>query len=154
MKILVINGPNLNIVGKRDKKIYGSLTLEQINVLLSQKARELGVKVSFLQSNHEGEIIDFIQNNSDKSNGILINPGALTHYGYSLRDALADTALPIVEVHLSDIDNREEFRKIDVFDGIVVENIKGLQEESYLLGLERLVTYIRNNPIQRHSGER
>lgn len=154
MKILVINGPNLNIVGKRDKKIYGSLTLEQINVLLSQKARELDAKVSFLQSNHEGEIIDFIQNNSDKSNGILINPGALTHYGYSLRDALADTALPIVEVHLSDIYNREEFRKIDVFDGIVVENIKGLQEESYLLGLERLVTYIRNNPIQRHSGER
>lgn len=146
LKILIINGPNLNMLGKRDKKIYGSLSLEQINALLSQKAKELGAKVSFFQSNHEGEIIDFIQLHSSKSNGILINPAALTHYGYSLRDALADTALPIVEVHLSDIDNREEFRKIDILDGIVVENIKGLQEESYLLGLERLVNYIRNHP--------
>lgn len=146
MKILVINGPNLNILGKRNRKIYGSLTLSQINSLLSKKAKELVVDLVFFQSNHEGEIIDFLQEKSQKSDGILINPGGLTHYGYSLRDALADTKLPIVEVHLSDIDNREEFRKIDVLSGIVVENIKGLQEESYLLGLERLVDYIRNHP--------
>ncbi len=146
MKILVINGPNLNLLGKRDKKIYGSLTLVQINALLSQKAKELGTRVVFFQSNHEGEIIDFLQKQDSRTDGILINPGALTHYGYSLRDALVDTQLPIIEVHLSDIDNREKFRKIDVLEGIVVENIKGLQEESYLLGLERLTHYIRNHP--------
>lgn len=149
LNILVISGPNLNMLGKRDKKLYGSLTLKQINALLTQKAKELGVKVNFFQSNLEGGIIDFIQKYSVKSDGILINPGALTHYGYSLRDALIDTNLPIIEVHLSDIDNREEFRKINVLDGIVIENIKGLQEESYLLGLERLIDHIINNPINK-----
>lgn len=144
MKILVINGPNLNLLGKRDQKIYGSNTLEQINLLLNKKAKELDVKLMFFQSNHEGEIIDFLQEKSGESDGILINPGALTHYGYSLRDALADTKLPIMEVHLSDIENREEFRKTDVLSGIVIENIKGLQEESYFLGLEKLTDYIRN----------
>jgi len=146
MKILVINGPNLNILGKRNKKIYGSLTLSQINLLLEKKAKELSVQVLFFQSNHEGEIIDHLQVESGKADGILINPGALTHYGYSLRDALTDTGLPVMEVHLSDIENREDFRKIDVLDGVVVDNIKGLQEESYLLGLEKLVDYIRNHP--------
>lgn len=145
MKILVINGPNLNILGKRDVKIYGHLTLSQINSLLLKKARELKVKLTFFQSNHEGEIIDFLQENSQKADGILINPGALTHYGYSLRDALTDTNLPVMEVHLSDINNREQFRKIDTLDGIVIENIKGLGEKSYLLGLERLIHHIQNN---------
>lgn len=144
MKILLINGPNLNMLGKRDKKIYGSLSLTQINSLLVIKAIELGVQITFFQSNHEGAIIDFLQKDSSKNaDGILINPGALTHYGYSLRDALVDTNLPIVEVHLSNINNREEFRKIDVLSGIVVDDVKGLQEKSYLLGLERLVDYIR-----------
>lgn len=146
MKILVINGPNLNMLGKRDKKIYGSLTLAQINSLLEKKAKEMDVNLSFFQSNYEGALIDFLQKESNTADGILINPGALTHYGYSLRDALTDTGLPIMEVHLSDIENREGFRKIDVLNGIVVENIKGLQEESYLLGLEKLVDYIRNHP--------
>lgn len=146
MKILAINGPNLNMLGKRDKKIYGSLSLTQINSLLKKKAGESDIDVLFFQSNHEGEIIDFIQQKSTNADGILINPGALTHYGYSLRDALADTDLPVLEVHLSDIENREDFRKIDVLDGLVVDNIKGLQEESYLLGLEKLVEYIRNHP--------
>lgn len=149
MKILVIHGPNLNMLGIRNQKIYGSMTLSQINLLLLKKAKELGVQLKFFQSNHEGEIIDFLQNESKDSNGILINPGALTHYGYSLRDALVDTKLPVVEVHLSDIDNREEFRKIDVLSGIVIDNIKGLQEESYLLGLERLENHIRNNPVRK-----
>lgn len=146
MKIIVLNGPNLNMLGKRDHTLYGTLTLKAINFLLLKRAKELGAVLKFFQSNHEGELIDFIQKESAQAAGILINPGALTHYGLSLRDGLVDTKLPIVEVHLSDIDNREEFRKIDVLDGLVVENIKGLQEESYILGLERLVIYIRNHP--------
>lgn len=146
MKILVINGPNLNMLGSRDNKIYGSLSLTQINSLIAKKAEEFDIAVLFFQSNHEGEIIDFIQAKSANAEGILINPGALTHYGYSLRDALTDSGVPIMEVHLSDIENREGFRKIDVLNGIVVENIRGLQEESYLLGLEKLIDYIRTHP--------
>lgn len=145
MIILVINGPNLNMLGKRDNKIYGSLTLSDINVLLSKKAEKKNIRLQFFQSNHEGEIVDFLQRESENFSGILINPGALTHYGYSLRDALADTKLPVIEVHLSDTDNREDFRRTDVLSGIVIDNIKGLKEESYLLGLERLVLYIQNN---------
>lgn len=143
MKILVINGPNLNMLGKRDPDKYGALTLDQINNQLSKLAKSLGVTLEFFQSNHEGAIIDFLQKKGSKAQGILINPGALTHYGYSLRDALEDTKLPIVEVHLSDINNREDFRKIDVLDGIVISRIQGLKEKSYLLGLEELVKHIK-----------
>lgn len=146
MRILVINGPNLNLLGKRDTKQYGTLTLAQINKQLTNLAKSLSISLEFFHSNHEGEIIDFLQKEASDSNGILINPGALTHYGYSMRDALADTNLPVVEVHLSDIDNRENFRKTDVLDGIVIANIKGLQEKSYILGLEKLITHIRNHP--------
>ncbi|MBI3379210.1 3-dehydroquinate dehydratase [Candidatus Gottesmanbacteria bacterium] len=145
MKILVINGPNLNMLGKRDAKQYGTLTLAQINKQLGSFAESLSVSLKFFHSNHEGEIIDYLQEETDSADGILINPGALTHYGYSLRDALIDTKLPIVEVHLSDIDRREDFRKIDVLAGIALDNIKGLQEKSYILGLEKLINYIRNN---------
>ncbi len=142
MKILVINGPNLNMLEKRDAKHYGSLTLDQINERLSKLANSLGVKLSFFQSNHEGSIIDFLQREAKKARGILINPGALTHYGYSLRDALVDTNLPIVEVHLSNINNREDFRKVDVLDGIVIERIMGLKGKSYLIGLRKLIKFI------------
>ena len=144
MKILVISGPNLNMLGKRESKHYGSITLEQINNNLKSLAKSLGASLSFFQSNLEGEIIDFLQNEaSRKADGILINPGALTHYGYSLRDALVDTNLPIVEVHLSNIDNRESFRKVDVLDGIVSERIMGLKEKSYFIGLEKLVAHLK-----------
>lgn len=143
MKILVLNGPNLNMLGKRDHALYGTMTLKAINLLLQKRAKELGAALMFFQSNHEGDLIDFLQKESSKAVGILINPGALTHYGLSLRDGLIDTKLPIIEVHLSDIDNREEFRKIDVLEGVVIENIKGLKEKSYTLGLEQLVKYIK-----------
>lgn len=145
MKILVINGPNLNMLGKRDAKHYGMLTLEQINKRLADLTKDLKVNLVFFQSNHEGEIIDFLQKESVNAAGILINPGALTHYSYSLRDALVDTNLPIVEVHLSDLNKREEFRKIDVLDGIVVKKIMGLREKSYFLGLEILINYIKKH---------
>jgi len=143
MRILVINGPNLNMLGKRAPRHYGELTLEEINGMLQKKARKLKVDLVFFQSNHEGELIDFLQKEAEKAEGILINPGALTHYGYSLRDALVDTKLPIVEVHLSDIRNREDFRKMDVLKGIVIKNIIGLKEKSYLSGLETLVSYLK-----------
>lgn len=144
MKILVINGPNLNMLGNRETKNYGTLTLEQINDKLKFLGESLKVTLTFFQSNHEGEIIDFLQKDSSRSaDGILINPGALTHYGYSLRDALIDINLPIVVVHLSNLDNRDDFRKIDVLDGIVIERIMGLKEKSYVIGLERLVAHIK-----------
>jgi len=130
------------MLGERSHHHYGTLTLEQINELLQKKATELKADLVFFQSNHEGAIIDFLQKEAESSDGILINPGALTHYGYSLRDALEDTKLPIVEVHLSDISQREDFRKIDVLNGIVIKTIMGLKEKSYLLGLETLVTHL------------
>ena len=138
-KILVINGPNLNMLGKRDPNLYGLKTLEEINLTLTTIAQENEVDLIFFQSNHEGALIDFIQSEYQNANGILINPGALTHYGYSLRDCLGQTKLPIVEVHLSDIENRENFRTIDVLDGIVAEKIIGLKEQSYIKGLKVLI---------------
>lgn len=143
MKILILHGPNLNMLGIRDEKHYGLQTLDEINSQLTAFAKEGNIEVGFFQSNHEGALIDYLQKNADSADGILINPGALTHYGYSLRDALSDTKLPIVEVHLSDIEDREDFRKIDVFTGIVIEKIMGMKEKSYTLGIEKLVKYIK-----------
>ena len=126
MKILVVHGPNLNLLGKRIKEIYGDKTLEEINRLLRQLATELGVELVTFQSNSEGALIDFIQKESPAANGIIINPGALTHYGFSLRDALADTNLPVVEVHLSNIYAREEFRQRSVIAPVARGQISGL----------------------------
>ncbi len=144
MRILVINGPNLNMLGKRDKEHYGTDTLEAIEQKLDEKGRTLGCELIFFQSNHEGAIIDFIQERAGAAEGILINPGALTHYGYSLHDALIDAGLPVVEVHLSDISAREEWRRISVISDIVIKQISGLKTESYLVGLEALAEHIRS----------
>ncbi|MFQ5925371.1 MAG: type II 3-dehydroquinate dehydratase, partial [Dehalococcoidia bacterium] len=110
MKILVIHGPNLNMLGQRERAIYGDKTLAEIDSLMKKRAEELGVEVSTLQSNSEGALIDFIQAEAPQADAIIINPGALTHYGLSLRDALADSALPLIEVHLSNIYAREKWR--------------------------------------------
>ena len=142
MKILVLNGPSLNMLRKRNEKYYGTITLEEINTMLIVMAKKHAVKLLFFQSNHEGELIDYIQKHATDVDGILINPGALTHYGYSLRDSLVDTKLPLVEVHLSDITNREDFRKTDVLDGIVVKRVMGMKEKSYAEGLEKLIAHI------------
>jgi len=142
MRILVINGPNLNMLGKRDAEHYGTDTLAAIEQALSGKGRALGCELIFFQSNHEGGIIDFIQEKASAADGILINPGALTHYGYSLHDALADSGLPVVEVHMSDIRNREEWRKLSVISDIVIKQVSGLKTKSYLLGLEALAEHI------------
>ena len=142
MKILVINGPNLNMLGKRDAEHYGTDTLESIEQALTEKGKTLGCELIFFQSNYEGSIIDFIQGKTGGADGILINPGALTHYGYSLHDALADSGLPVVEVHLSDIQAREEWRKISVISDIVIKQVSGLKTQSYLVGLEALAEHI------------
>lgn len=143
MKILVVNGPNLNLLGKRQQKHYGTKTLEEINAMLEKKANKHSIQLKFFQSNHEGELIDFIQQESVDADGILINPGALTHYGYSLRDALENIHIPIIEVHLSNILQREPFRRIDVLDKIVKERVMGQKEQSYVVGLEKLITALQ-----------
>jgi 3-dehydroquinate dehydratase-2 len=144
MRILVINGPNLNMLGKRNKEHYGTDSLAAIEQQLTEKGRALGCELVFFQSNHEGAIIDFIQQKTSGADGILINPGALTHYGYSLHDALADSGLPVVEVHLSDIQAREEWRKISVISDVVIKQISGLKTKSYLVGLEALAEHNRS----------
>jgi len=144
MRILVINGPNLNMLGRRELKHYGADTLESIEQKLAEKGKALGCELIFFQSNHEGSIIDFIQEKADAADGILINPGALTHYGYSLHDALADCGLPVVEVHLSDIHAREKWRQKSVISDVVIKQISGLKAQSYFLGFEALVSHIRS----------
>ncbi|MFH1565074.1 MAG: type II 3-dehydroquinate dehydratase [bacterium] len=149
MKILVINGPNLNNLGKRDKAYYGDLTLAKIYSLLKVEAKKLNCELEFFQSNHEGALIDFLQKESKNANGILINPGALTHYGYSLYDGLVDANLPIIEVHLSDIKIRKEvWRRKSVIKPIAIKQIAGKKEKSYLEGLIFLVKYIRSLNIK------
>ena len=123
MKILVINGPNLNNLGKREPGYYGVKTLTDIEDLIQKKAQDLDTLVEFFQSNHEGAIVDCIQTEAQDADGIVINAGALTHYGISLRDALADSRLPFIEVHLSNIHARETFRHHSVFAELAVGQI-------------------------------
>ena len=137
MKILVVNGPNLNALGRRDPAHYGAESLERIEARLVDRARELGVEVELFQSNEEGEIVGFLQG-AEGASGLIINAGALTHYGLSLRDALADARLPIVEVHISNIHAREEFRRHSVIAPIAVGQIAGLGTQGYELALEFL----------------
>lgn len=136
IKILVIHGPNLNLLGEREPEIYGSLTLEQINAQIQQFARQHQVEVMIFQSNHEGEIIDLIHEYRKWAQGIVINPAALTHYSYALRDAISAVNLPTVEVHLSDIHKREEFRRHSVIAPVCIEQITGLGSKSYLRGIK------------------
>ena len=139
MRILVINGPNLNSLGRRDKRIYGEKTLAEIDSLVEKQGKALNVEVVTFQSNNEGALIDFIQEQSDAADGIIINPGALTHYGLSLRDALADTKLPVIEVHLSNIYAREEWRAKSVIAPIAEGQMSGLGWRGYIAALQFLV---------------
>jgi len=143
INILIIHGPNLNLLGEREPKVYGSTTLDELNQVLFQKAQDLQVELKFFQSNSDGKIIDFIHENRHWANGILINPGALTHYSYSLRDAIAAVSKPTIEVHLSDIHNREPFRSISVIKEVCIDQIVGLGIQSYFHGLERLVQHLK-----------
>lgn len=134
-KILVIHGPNLNLLGKRETDIYGKITLEEINAQLTSLSDELGISVDFYQSNSEGEIVTEIQKAMGKYKALLINPGAYTHTSIALRDAIAGVGIPTVEVHLSNIYKREEFRKKSLLADVVVGQITGFKVDSYLLGL-------------------
>lgn len=142
MKILVINGPNLNMLGRREASYYGVKTLPDIIDAITRRAGELGADVDFFQSNHEGGIVDYIQETAPEADGIVINAGALTHYGLSMRDALTDSRLPVIEVHLSNIHAREEFRHRSVIADIAVGQIAGLGWRGYLFALEFLVSHI------------
>ena len=143
MKILVINGPNLNMLGKRDAGQYGSVTLAEIERRAGRRAEELGAEVECFQSNHEGAIVDHLQKAAGSADAIVINPGALTHYGLSMRDALADAGLPIVEVHLSNIHAREEFRRHSVVAPIAVGQVCGLGWRGYVYAVEYAVAHLQ-----------
>lgn len=143
MKVLVINGPNLNMLGQRDKNVYGAVSLLEVEELVRQKAQELGATVEFFQSNSEGSIIDLLQTCSADTNGILINPGALTHYGLALREALVDTGLPVIEVHISNIYAREKWRHRSVIAPVSIAQISGLGWRGYLAALEFLTTTLK-----------
>lgn len=138
MRVLVLHGPNLNRLGKREPQVYGRGTLEELNRKLTELAAELQLELKIFQSNSEGALIDRIQEESGWADGILINPGAYTHYSYALRDALAGEGLPVVEVHLSNVHQREEFRQRSVIAPIAAGQIVGFGFDSYLLGLRAI----------------
>lgn len=142
MKILVIHGPNLNMLGKREPAIYGPSTLREIDRLIREEAKRLDVKTEIFQSNSEGEIVSRIQDAMKKSDGILINPGAYTHTSIAIRDAILSSGLPVVEVHISNIYKREEFRQKSYISGVAVGVISGFGSYSYILGLSALANYL------------
>ncbi|MFC1482076.1 type II 3-dehydroquinate dehydratase [Candidatus Neomarinimicrobiota bacterium] len=136
MIILVINGPNLNLLGRREPEIYGSETLNDIKVWLQFQVEPKGDKLQFFQSNHEGAIIDYLQGQIGVADGAVINPGALTHYSYALRDVISAVNFPVVEVHLSDISAREPFRAISVIKDVCKAQISGHGKAGYLEGIK------------------
>jgi len=143
MKILVINGPNLNMLGIREPEIYGKMTLDQLNEKVDEAGKALLLDIEFFQSNHEGAIIDKIQAAYGKMDGIIINPGAYSHYSYAIRDALKSVDIKTVEVHLSDISNREYFRKTSVIEEVVAKQISGKGINSYIEALHYLKEHLK-----------
>lgn len=143
INILVLHGPNLNLLGLREPEIYGSLALEQINKSLKLHGEKLQVCVDCLQSNHEGTLVDAIHKAREKYRGIIINAGAYTHTSVAIRDAIVGVQIPTVEVHLSNIYTREEFRHHSYIAPVAIGQISGFGADSYLLGLRALINYLK-----------
>jgi len=139
MKIIIVNGPNLNLLGEREPEIYGSETLNEINEWIKNHDVCQGIDLEFFQSNSEGAIIDFLHSKRNEVNHLVINPGALTHYSYALRDAIVGTEMKAVEVHLSDIHNRENFRKISVIKSICLSQIVGEGKQGYIKAIQYIL---------------
>lgn len=144
IKIGIINGPNLNMLGRRDENIYGSLTYEEINLKIKSFARKENIELVITQSNSEGDLIDFIQDYSVSTDGIIINPGAYSHYSYAIADALRDCSIPIIEVHLSNISSREDFRNRSVTSAACKGQIAGFGYKSYTLAIYLLKDLLTN----------
>jgi 3-dehydroquinate dehydratase-2 len=142
VKVAVIHGPNLRLLGRREPEVYGTDTLDDVDARLAELGDELGIEVESFQSNHEGEILDFVDEASGRVDGFLINPGALTHTSIGLRDALVGVALPFVEVHLSNTQGRERFRRRSYLSGVAAGVVYGFGVDSYLLGLRGLAARI------------
>ncbi len=143
-KILVLHGPNLNLLGRREPEVYGKLTLPDVNAMLTAKAAELDLEIEFVQTNHEGVLVDAIQSAEGCYGCIIINPAALTHYSVAVRDALAGVSVPAIEVHLSNIYSREEFRHHSVTAPVTVGQIAGFGAQSYVLALQAARTIVEN----------
>jgi 3-dehydroquinate dehydratase-2 len=149
MRILLVNGPNLNRLGSRRPEIYGRTTLSEIEAAVRERAVGLGAEIVAFQSNSEGALIDFMHEEADAADGIIMNPGAFTHYSYALRDAVEATEKPLVEVHLSNIHAREEFRHRSVIAPVALGQVAGLGWRGYLAALDVLVAIIRERAGER-----
>ena len=145
IKISLIHGPNLNMLGVRDPDIYGKDDFESVNRKIESHAKSLGIEIRIQQSNHEGEIIGFIQDAMSWADAVVINPGAYTHYSYAIRDAIGDSRLPTVEVHLTNVHAREEFRRHSVMAPVTTGQIVGFGTNSYLLALEAAKSLIQES---------
>lgn len=145
MKILVVNGPNLNLLGEREPSVYGDDSLLSINDELLAKAKSMGYDMTFFQSNIEGSIIDHLQEARTDCSGVILNAGAYTHYSYAIRDAIAAVKIPVIEVHMSNINNRDEFRKTSVIAPVCCGSIAGFGKYSYMLALYALDHIIGEN---------
>ncbi len=145
MKILIINGPNINLLGTREPEIYGTLTLEEINEKLRSYANDKGIELETFQSNIEGEIVDKIQQAKNNCDGIVINPAAYTHTSVAIRDAISAVGLPCVEIHISNIHRREEFRRHSFIAPVCIGQIAGFGLDSYRLGIQAVINYIESN---------
>lgn len=147
MRFMVLNGPNLNWLGRREPEIYGRMTLAEVNERLQRRASAAGCELLFFQSNYEGALIDFIQQHVDEVAGVIVNPGGLTHAGYGLRDALVTLDVPVIEVHISNIHRREPFRKMDVVADAVKGQIVGLGWRGYIAALDVLIDMMSEGAV-------